>query len=196
MAALSNTRHELFAEGVARGLNATNAYVAAGYGKKGARQNATRLMTRDGKIRARIEELRTTITAGVIALEISNRNARVQALQDAFDRLRRIIEARANDETMAAVPGGSTGLLVCDCKGKTADVPVYRVDIALLAELRAILRQAAEELGQWVEKPQEAFSVDIVARLNEGRRRVAEARKQELAKLNVTPIEKLAQQFA
>ncbi len=32
--------------------------------------------------------------------------------------------------------------------GNKADVPVYRADTALLAELRAIMRQAAEELGQ------------------------------------------------
>ena len=36
----------------------------------------------------------------------------MQALQDAFDRVRRVIDARAKDETMAAVPGGTTGLLV------------------------------------------------------------------------------------
>jgi len=42
---------------------------------------------------------------------------------------------------MAAVPGRATGLLLRDYKGNKADVPVYRADAALLAELRAIMRQ-------------------------------------------------------
>jgi len=40
MPVLSNTHHELFAQGLARGLKATKAYVTAGYAEKGARQNA------------------------------------------------------------------------------------------------------------------------------------------------------------
>jgi hypothetical protein len=32
-------------------------------------------------------------------------------------------------------------------------VPVYRAYTALLAELRATERQAAEELGQWIKRP-------------------------------------------
>jgi hypothetical protein len=52
----------------------------------------------------------------------------------------------------ADVPGGTTGLLVKDYKGKDADQPVYKVDTRLLAELRAHEKQAAEELGQWSEK--------------------------------------------
>ena len=52
-------------------------------------------------------------------------------------------------EEYASVPGGTTGLLTKDYKGKQADTPVYKVDTALLAELRAHERQAAEELCQW-----------------------------------------------
>jgi len=53
---------------------------------------------------------------------------------------------------LAGIPGGNTGLLVRDYKGRNADQPVYKADTALMAELRAIMRQAAEELGQWVTK--------------------------------------------
>ena len=157
MAVLPNIRHEQFAQALVSRLNATNAYISAGYKKAGAAQNAARLIKND-KVCARVRELQTTIAAGVIALEISSRNARVQALQDLFDRARQVIDARAKDKTMAAVPGGATGLLFRDYKGKDADVPVYRVDTALMAEQRAIMRQAAEELGQWVENREDSMT--------------------------------------
>jgi hypothetical protein len=98
---------------------------------------------------ARIAQLQTELSAGTIALEISSRNARVQALQDRWDRLRRVITERAAAPEFADVPGGSTGLLCVTYVGKDADRPVYRVDTAILAELRNHERQAAEELEQW-----------------------------------------------
>src|SRR5450432_4730881 len=92
----------------------------------------------------------------MIALEISSRNARVQALQNRWDRLRvgvaQLMAERGAD--MAEAPGGSTGLLVRRYQGALA-MPVYTVDtglLSLLSELRAIEKQAAEELGQWREK--------------------------------------------
>ena len=54
---------------------------------------------------SRIRELQGAIAAAVIVLEISSRGA-----------------------DMAEVPGGSTGLLARDMKGKEADTPVYRID--------------------------------------------------------------------
>jgi hypothetical protein len=180
MPVVSNNRHELFAQGLARGQKATRAYVAAGYAEKSARQSATRL-GRNPQIRARVEELKTEMAAGVIAVEISHRNARMQVQQDLVDGLLRVIEARAKDSTLATVPGGSTGLLICEYKGKNGEVPVYRVDTALVAELRALLRQAAEEQGQVVEERKQTGNIDIVARLNAGRQRIAELRRRQLA---------------
>ena len=77
------------------------------------------------------------------------RNARIQALQWRWEKMRQVIEERGASEEYASVPGGSTGLLTKDYKGKQADTPVYKVDTALLSELRAHERQAAEELNQW-----------------------------------------------
>jgi hypothetical protein len=68
-----------------------------------------------------------------------------------------ILDQRGVDTV--AVPGGASGLLCRDYKGKEADVPVVRIDpgvVAVVADLRAQERQAAEELGQWktgVEEP-------------------------------------------
>ena len=57
---LSNTRHERFAQGVARGLPATRAYLEAGYSAKynSAAVNANKLL-KNPKIRARLERIAT-----------------------------------------------------------------------------------------------------------------------------------------
>jgi hypothetical protein len=103
---------------------------------------------------SRIRELRETLSAGTIALEISRRNARVQALQDRWDRLRAgvdwVLKQRGAD--MADLPGGASGLLCRDYKGKEADRVVTRVDsglVSLLSKLRAHEQQAVQELSQW-----------------------------------------------
>jgi hypothetical protein len=62
--------------------------------------------------------------------------------------MRRLIEARAKD--LAEIPGGDTGMIVKDLKGRNADQPVYKFDAALVAELCRHEKQAAEELGQWI----------------------------------------------
>jgi len=54
MGVLKNQRHEAFAQGLAKGLTADQAYQEAGY--KPQRQNASRLMTNDD-IQARVAEL-------------------------------------------------------------------------------------------------------------------------------------------
>ena len=57
---------------------------------------------------------------------------------------------------LADIPGGSTGLLIREYKGKR---PVYRIDpgvISLLAELLHHERQAAKELGKWGQKVRRA----------------------------------------
>ena len=63
-----------------------------------------------------------------------------------------------------------------DYKGRNADVAVYKADTALMAELRAVMRQAAEELGQWITKsePSHLNVNELTKRLNAGRRRVRE----------------------
>jgi hypothetical protein len=52
---------------------------------------------------------------------------------------------------MVAVPGGASGLLCRDYKGKEPDREVCRIDpgvVSLVAELRGHERQAAEGLGR------------------------------------------------
>ena len=57
MAVLTNSRHELFAQGLAVGKTQTQAYIDAGYSAKDARAKASRLITSKGNIFARKLEL-------------------------------------------------------------------------------------------------------------------------------------------
>jgi hypothetical protein len=64
---------------------------------------------------------------------------------------------------MADVPGGGSGLLVRDYKGKEADRLVTRIDpsvVSLVAELRGLERQGAQELDQWKSRVEERKVID------------------------------------
>ena len=75
---------------------------------------------------------------------------------------------------MADVPGGGSGLLVRDYKGKEADRLVTRIApgvVSLVAELRGHERHAAEELEQWnthvdehktIDASQAAITLDMI----------------------------------
>ena len=56
-------------------------------------------------------------------------------MQDLLDRARALIEARAIE--LREIPGGETGLLCRDLKGRNADQAAYKADVALIAEIRA-----------------------------------------------------------
>lgn len=102
----------------------------------------------------RVEDLRAAFARAVEGQGIADRRARVQKLQDMLDRMERIVAGRADD--MPLVPGGSSGLLVRQFKqvGKDSYREEYPFDAALVREMRAVLQQAAQELGQWTERRQ------------------------------------------
>jgi hypothetical protein len=88
---------------------------------------------------------------------LANLERRVRSLNDRWNRLQRVIEARADHPDYAEAPGGTTGLLVKSVKqigvGRDArEVEEFTVDAALLKELREHEKQVAQELGQWAEK--------------------------------------------
>jgi phage terminase small subunit len=82
MGILTNPRHELFAQELAKGKSASEAYTVAGY--RPCRQNAARLMSNDD-IRARLAELQTqaarstAITVESICAELDEANAVVKS---------------------------------------------------------------------------------------------------------------------
>lgn len=119
------------------------------------RQALDKWLTRP-EFRARIQEHVTAFREAIRAKGIAERVNRVAALNDRWQRMQQVIEARAA-AMGSEVPGGETGLLVKQLKmigkGDAAQVvEEYAVDVALLKELREHERQAAQELGQWTEK--------------------------------------------
>ena len=95
MPALSNAKHEVFAQEVFKGGSARSAYVKAGYAVKSDRvadANASRLLT-DAKVAARIAELQgMAVDRALLTLE-----EHMQELASLRDM------AKANNQTSAAV---------------------------------------------------------------------------------------------
>jgi hypothetical protein len=156
MPVLPNTKHEKFAQLVARGESITSAYVAAGYREKGARANGARLLAKD-YVRARVLELQEKVSESLVAQSIAVKEARLRAANDRWLKMHTVIQERGSDPEMKDVPGGKTGLLCHDRKGVGSGdaaevIDVYQVDTGLLKEMRELEQQAAKELGQWVEK--------------------------------------------
>ena len=164
MAELKNPKHEQFAQHFAKGNNASQAYVKAGYSDNRANSSAQRLLT-NADIRARVNEIKGKIADGVINQEIGHRSARMAAYQDRWCKMKAVIAARAIDPALSEVAGGSTGLVVItdykeqidiDYSGgkpvKTVTlVPKYAVDTGLLrgdARYRAAGRAGYGPVGQ------------------------------------------------
>ena len=103
-----------------------------------------------------IEESEKTI----LNVPIAQRRRRVDALQDRWRKMKRVIEARtvmATDDEGRVIPGGDTGLLVKQYRGighgeSFTMVEEYAVDTGLLREMRELEKQAAQEVGQWIDK--------------------------------------------
>jgi hypothetical protein len=81
----------------------------------------------------------------------ARRGVRLRKKMARLALLEQIRIERARAEDMQDVPGGKTGLLVKDYKGQSV-FPVYKLDAALLKEMRDLEREIAIDLGQWTEK--------------------------------------------
>lgn len=109
---------------------------------------------------AEIEEHLDAFRSEVRRRGIADRERRIKALNDRWNRLQRLIEARADDPDLASIPGGDTGLLVKTVRTRSlGEIEIEKtvtaeLDAVLLKELREHEKQAAQELGQWVDKAQ------------------------------------------
>lgn len=65
MPELKNARHELFAQGLALGKSQTQAYIDAGFSETGAKENASRLITKDN-VAHRANELKAAAAKGTV----------------------------------------------------------------------------------------------------------------------------------
>ena len=132
--------------------NATRAADMAGY--KHPNTQGPRLLVNVG-VQAHIEAWRAEVKKRAIA----NSEYRVAKLDDLEKRYWDLIDARA--EELAEIPGGDTGLLVKVEKvigtGNSAQhITEYKTDTAVTKEIRELHKQAAQELGQWIEKNEHA----------------------------------------
>jgi phage terminase small subunit len=96
---------------------------------------------------------------------IVNQQRRIDTYVDDFERLNRLIEARAADQATKAGPGGDTGLIVRQFKiiGNGRDAQVveeFAFDAAVITARQNLRKQIAQELGQFVDKKE--FSGDGV----------------------------------
>lgn len=131
-----------------------------------------------GRIQELVDEFRQKVRLRGLAI-IENR---VDALNDRWLRLKRVVAERATSPEMQGVPGGATGLIVrqvkavkvwearnegddlthCTPTRESRMVEEYAIDTGLLSELRHHEKQAASELGQ-DDKPDSLNLQDIVA---------------------------------
>jgi hypothetical protein len=102
---------------------------------------------------SRVRELQEALSAAAIALEIPGRNARLRPSKSAgissVPPSIWILDERGAD--MVDVPGGASGLLARDYKGKEGDRLVARIDSGVVSPVneRGHEPQAAEEPEQW-----------------------------------------------
>jgi hypothetical protein len=113
----------------------------------------------DPAFAGRVAEIVGQLGAEALRRGLAVRTQRLAAINDRWERMRLVLEARADDPDLADVPGGTTGLLVKTVTFRGSGDNVEKtveaeVDVALLREIREAEKQAAQETGQWVEKRQ------------------------------------------
>jgi hypothetical protein len=128
---------------------------------------------------ARVDSILVEIKAATIARGIADRQNRINAYNDRWQRMQKVIEGRAVEHATYA-GGGATGLLVKQIKviGKGEDareVEEYSVDTPLLREMREHEKQAAIEVGEWTDKTQHSFDLSNLS--NEELLALAEIRR-------------------
>lgn len=112
------------------------------------------------EFRARIDSLLVEIREAVRKKGIAQKHRRLQNLNRRAELMERVIDERARQhpsiDDLGASPaaGASTGLMVLTRRYLPGGgiVEEWAVDTGLLKELRETEKQAAQELGEWVEK--------------------------------------------
>jgi hypothetical protein len=133
----------------------------------------------DPEVHARVEAARQAIRQAIRAEGIANKQHRIDELNRDFGRLGALIEARARSPLMQGVDGGETGLLVAQpmlVKVYTAAdeasedlaptkqsrvLHKYAYDDAVVKRRQELAKQAAIEMGQWVEKQEQSGAVVV-----------------------------------
>lgn len=101
---------------------------------------------------ARLGEIAEQERQAIVKRGIADKQFRVNTLNDLHGRMLKVIESRGEANT--DLTGGDTGLVVREVtylpSGATRER--HEVDTGLLKSIQEYQKQAAQELGQWVEK--------------------------------------------
>lgn len=150
----------------------------------------------------RVLELRDHFVRETMAYSVASVACRTAAYQQQFEDIQEIRKERAADPQMQDVPGGKTGRMVLQKrqlgKGEKAEIiEEYKADGYLMTQELAVLKQAAQDLGQWSEKRvitgdgggpiqfqtevlEDAFSEEELKHILERIDKAAEAKKQRV----------------
>lgn len=114
----------------------------------------------------RVAEIREDYRQAIRQRGVAILEKRVEAQNDRWRRMQRVIQERAEAPEMENVPGGKTGLMIRRLKmlgtGENATVvEEFEVDTGLLREIREVEKIAAQELGQWTEKVESSGGLKI-----------------------------------
>lgn len=102
------------------------------------------------KLPKKYQDIRAAFDKEHLENGLARKAARIQKLEGLVQKLNQVIEERGKDEHLQEIPGGKTGLIVREYKA--LDLPVYKVDTAVIKEVRDLLKQIAIETGEWTEK--------------------------------------------
>lgn len=112
---------------------------------------------KDPEFQATLNRHRDVLEAVILQEGIARKAQRIKRYAERLAKLDRVIEERGSDWRMADTPGGTTGLIVRQLKSigvgaHNREVEEFVVDTGLLREIRELEKQAAQELGQWIDK--------------------------------------------
>lgn len=112
---------------------------------------------KDPEFQSTLNRHRDVLEAAILQEGIARKAQRIKRYAERLAKLDQVIEERGNDRQMAGIPGGTTGLIVRQIKSigvgaHNREVEEFVVDTGTLREIRELEKQAAQELGQWVDK--------------------------------------------
>lgn len=137
MAALTNQKHERFATEIAKGRSQTEAYEKAGYKRNDS--HASRLV-KDGKVQARIAELRERTVAKVVEKTAISRIWVLDMLRENLERALQRVPVRGEDghEIGEYTYNGSVANRALELIGKELGMFVERKDVRITTELDSL----------------------------------------------------------
>ena len=154
---LKSAKHEAFAQGLAKGLSASEAYIAAGYNE--SRSAACRLST-NVNVQSRVAELvnKSAEKAGVTVERVLSELARVgfSDLRKAFDRNGRLLRPEEwDDDTAAAISSIEV------VTRNIGDGEVEHVHKIKVWDKNSALEKIAKHLGMFIERVEHSGGIAL-----------------------------------